>query len=807
MTKQVLLAIGLSTIVTLLCSFSTTAQVIINEVLADPPPGVDVNGDGTASTTQDEFVELYNNAGVELDLSAWTLADGNSVRHTIPSGTLVPDQGTLVVFSGGTPTGTFGNSLVQTASTGALGLNNGGDELTLADATGNVVATLSYGSEGGNDQSLTRDPDGSVEPPVLHTTVSEVAFSPGTRTDGTNFPGNKEVTEEVIRTTIAGARDLPDGTRVEVEGVLTVTDQLGGPAYLQDSTGGIAVFDSDLHANEAFAVGDQLIVQATRTSFNDQLQLGEIDPADIERVLPATISITPRLVPLSELATYEGELVMVDDAAFPTPGDLLWPNSNFTLTDKSGTGELRIDSDVEELVGQVQPTSCSVTGVVGSFRGTPQLLPRSAEDIPCTTSFVPPTDTSSIPLSQTLDVVTWNIEWFGSTGNGPSPEATQRDSVRSVLAALDADLYALQEIADSAALAELVATLPGYALLIQTEFVSQPPNQPGESQKVAFVYKSAVVNPVQTQGLLADLHPLYNGGDDGLLPDYPVEDRTRFYASGRLPYLLEADVTIDNVTERINFINLHARANSSNGPEDRYAMRRYDVEVLKNYIDSTLAEANVILLGDYNDDVDETVANVSTTTSSYVAYTNDNAADATDNQFYQVVTASLSEAGRRSFVSRENMIDHIAVTDELIDEVLPNSATVHYEFVSSTYENTTSDHIPVSARLRFADTNEPDTTITGLPPKPFGRPLRIRVYPIPIRDQFTLRFTAAYADEVMIRIRDIWGRLRYVNRVSLRPGVQEIHLDADALHLARGIYVLRAQGRRLRSRPVRLIVR
>jgi hypothetical protein len=37
-------------------------------------------------------------------------------------------------------------------------LNNGGDTVTLHDGT-TVIASESYGSEGGDNQSLTRDPD------------------------------------------------------------------------------------------------------------------------------------------------------------------------------------------------------------------------------------------------------------------------------------------------------------------------------------------------------------------------------------------------------------------------------------------------------------------------------------------------------------------------------------------------------------------------------------------------------------------------------------------------------------------------
>jgi hypothetical protein len=48
----------------------------------------------------------------------------------------------VVVFAGGAPTGSFGNSLVQTASSGSLALNNAGDTVTLFDPNATPVASI-----------------------------------------------------------------------------------------------------------------------------------------------------------------------------------------------------------------------------------------------------------------------------------------------------------------------------------------------------------------------------------------------------------------------------------------------------------------------------------------------------------------------------------------------------------------------------------------------------------------------------------------------------------------------------------------
>ncbi len=173
------------------CPIIVIPDLLYNEIHADPAADIsgDANGDGIRDATDDEFLEIYNKTGTEIDISGWTLSDAVGPQHVFPAGTVVPDQCAIVVFGGGTPTGEFGNAVVQTASTGTLRLNNTGDDLTLTDGSGMVIDMASYGAEGGDNQSLTRSPD-ITGPFEKHAAVSGGAlFSPGTRLDGTPFVG------------------------------------------------------------------------------------------------------------------------------------------------------------------------------------------------------------------------------------------------------------------------------------------------------------------------------------------------------------------------------------------------------------------------------------------------------------------------------------------------------------------------------------------------------------------------------------------------------------------------------------------
>jgi hypothetical protein len=164
---------------------------LINEVLYDPASGSagDANGDGTRDANEDEFIEFFN-SGPELDLSGYTISDASQLRHTFPAGSIVPVNGVIVVFGGGTPTGNFGGAIVQTASEGLLNMSNSGDFMTLRDPSGNVVLTFDVEPLSNNpNESYTRNPDltGEFE---QHAGISEAngaLFSPGTRLDGTDF--------------------------------------------------------------------------------------------------------------------------------------------------------------------------------------------------------------------------------------------------------------------------------------------------------------------------------------------------------------------------------------------------------------------------------------------------------------------------------------------------------------------------------------------------------------------------------------------------------------------------------------------
>jgi hypothetical protein len=156
------------------------SRLLINEVM--PAPRADYNQDGVASTTQDEYVEIVNAGGQVIDLTGYSLSDAYGVRHLFPSGTKLPPGGALVVFGGGAPKIVAGTAVIQTASTTALGLNDGGDSVSISDKDGVVVERTAWTTSLGADTSWARARDLDASAPF-----ASAPPSCGTRRDGSQF--------------------------------------------------------------------------------------------------------------------------------------------------------------------------------------------------------------------------------------------------------------------------------------------------------------------------------------------------------------------------------------------------------------------------------------------------------------------------------------------------------------------------------------------------------------------------------------------------------------------------------------------
>lgn len=144
------------------CVFATnaTAQIRLNEILADPAR--DWDGDATLNSRSDEWIEIVNVGTSTVDLSPFRIGDlsgGMEWRHGF-TGTLAPGA-TLVVYGSQSVTWEQANGFTAVG----LSLNNAGDTIFLFELSGSdtlVVDEYTFADfEVVDDRATGRNPDGT----------------------------------------------------------------------------------------------------------------------------------------------------------------------------------------------------------------------------------------------------------------------------------------------------------------------------------------------------------------------------------------------------------------------------------------------------------------------------------------------------------------------------------------------------------------------------------------------------------------------------------------------------------------------
>lgn len=623
-------------------------------------------------------------------------------------------------------------------------------------------SSLAFNESG--EFTITFSPDAANEfSSVLEITSNAANTNPFTM----NLSGEGFEDGEVI--SIAEARELPFGTRVTVAGRVTVANEFGGPSHIQDNTAAIAVYYPDLHS--AAKLGDSVVVTGPLTEFNpiggeegdfltqiaetddDENVTFEIIDTEPEQVVPEVITIEAM-----NSGDFEAQLVVIQDVTINHSGAFQGEN-NYDIEDQSGEGVIRVDGDVSSLVGASAPSGLvNIVGVVDQFNGTYQLKPRSAEDVGVEEITYPGDDVSK---DRTFEVVTWNIEWFGSGSNGPDDLDQQYNNVKTVIDSVDADLYAFQEIASTSRFADLVAELEAYGGVIANF---------SQSQRTAYLFKRATIDSL----------------DSGLITTGMTQSN---WANGRYPLFFRFNATVEGETREIYAYNIHAKAFDD---ASSYDQRENASRELKAYLDNERSEANVIFLGDYNDE----------TTSSITAGEESPYDNFVDDQEYTVITQALEEGGLAS-QSIGSFIDHITITSELTDEFIANTQRVENTSYIGSYLSSTSDHYPIWTRFQFSTVVSNEELLVE---NPAGFSLE-QNYPNPFNPTTNIQYSLAENSSVTLRVYDMLGRqvATLVNGERMSAGSHEAVFDASKLSSGMYIYQLStAEGLQL-TRKMMLI--
>jgi len=459
-----------------------------------------------------------------------------------------------------------------------------------------------------------------------------------------------------------------NSTVTKIAGRISSAAQLSNTCYLQDNTGGIAVFNESMRT--AVRIGDSVVVEnATLTEFGNTTgapgtglaQLGgsglkfTVIPGSRQEPSPRSTTI-PNIGEGNEATLVRLRKVkMVETGRFEG-------NRSYNAMDNFGNDiVIRIDRACEIGTNNLEiPTGeIDIIGVVSQFRGAYQVLPRLAQDMG-----LPPIFVDTVSKNRTLDITTWNLEWFGSddTLRGPFNKVLQRQRIRTVMDTIKADIYALQEVLSDEALASLSDSIKGgYKRFFATDVTSD--------QKLAYIYNPATVTPVST-GLAV------NGG-------------ARAWGNGRFPYRMT--FSYSNLADfKVVVFNIHAKATSDSTAADDYQRRKTDAETFHEYLNNFYKDSLVIVVGDFNDRLLGTTVD-STLPSCYSVFLNDSSWTAT--------TAEMERQGLSSYVGfNRGFLDHI-LTRTPGGLMLHRATLESPERYLTSYSTTVSDHRPVTLRM------------------------------------------------------------------------------------------------------------
>ncbi len=304
----------------------------------------------------------------------------------------------------------------------------------------------------------------------------------------------------------------------------------------------------------------------------------------------------------------------------------------------------------------------------------------------CAENISPLNNTSSLNIKgdlNTLNIVTWNIENF------PKNELTP-DYVQTIVDLMEVDILALQEIRSLTSLNNIAYNLGDNWVAFRSSGSSNYGN-------LAFLINTNEVN------IMMDPYNMPNA--DYPCPTYAlnIENHRCAYQNPidyeynfayRMPYILDFEYN----SQLFSLVNIHLKCCNSNGDEKP---RRFEsINHLYNYLDSNsnFSERNILIVGDYNDNLDTQVNYSGSNTTIF------NLLESNGYTFADQDIATGSSANF-SYPSYPSHIDHIAINEKITNNlyITYSTQTLLIENILSggfsEYDSYVSDHRPVLINL------------------------------------------------------------------------------------------------------------
>lgn len=293
-----------------------------------------------------------------------------------------------------------------------------------------------------------------------------------------------------------------------------------------------------------------------------------------------------------------------------------------------------------------------------------------------------------------LDILTWNIEWFPKNGQ------VTANYVSQIIEALDVDVIAVQEVSDTNVFKSMLSNIEGYEGYFKSSWFAG----------LAYIYKTETIQ-------IDDIYEIYTTSP--YWSPFP-----------RSPMVMEMSFKGEDYI----IINNHFKCcgdgvlNLDNSGDEE--SRRYKASLLlKEYIDANFPNDKVIVLGDLNDILTDNASN-----NVFQSFFD----DPSNYHFADTDLALSDDPSKWSYPTWPSHIDHILVTNELFENYNPTSdvQTIKIEdYVGGwgIYDSNISDHRPVAIKI----TPNIISNIKDMNPID----LALDIYPNPTKDLVNISFS------------------------------------------------------------------
>lgn len=212
----------------------------------------------------------------------------------------------------------------------------------------------------------------------------------------------------------------------------------------------------------------------------------------------------------------------------------------------------------------------------------------------------------------------------------------------------------------------------------------------------------------------------------------------------------------------MTIINIHAKA--EDGDAASYTRRLGASEALKTILTgSTYNTKNLVIIGDYND---------------YLFGTSSIACSCTDSPYKNFMDDTANYTATTQYLNDAHwnrpLIENIILSNELSANYVMNSTAQEVAATQSisNYFNTTSDHVPVSARFRFSTLDSPS----------YSMPTSFPIYPNPVTAELAFDGTP-FEEDAAITLYDLMGRQMCFEKINAHT--------VNVATLPSGIYILK----------------